>query len=234
MNYLTDVSSFISGCVSGITQTVVGHPFDTIKTHIQSKSRINHMNYMNPFFLYKGFSYPLLMSMVLNSLTFGVYENIHLKLNSSFISGAFTGLILGPFITPFENLKIHSQIGLKRVGHEWIYKGIGLTTMRESLALSIYFSSYDISKEYTGSSFLSGCISGVSNWLITYPLDTVKTRIQNYQYVSIKDAVNAGNLMKGLPIVLVRASLVNGAIFYTYDTSMSYIHDTSMNYIHDK
>lgn len=228
---IKDPTSFISGCVTGITQIIVGHPFDTVKTYIQSKTHIKPINYMNPLFLYKGYSYPLLMSMILNSLTFGIYENININIESSFISGAITGLTLGPFITPFENLKIRSQIGLKKTGYEFLYRGIGLTTMRESLALSIYFLSYDISKEYTNNSFLSGCISGISNWLIIYPLDTVKTRIQNYQYSTIKDAINGGKLMKGLPIVLLRAGLVNGAIFYTYEKSKVMSFDCSC---HDK
>ena len=34
------MSEFLCGALSGITQTIVGHPFDTIKTRIQNKNKI--------------------------------------------------------------------------------------------------------------------------------------------------------------------------------------------------
>jgi solute carrier family 25 carnitine/acylcarnitine transporter 20/29 len=222
---IVEYSSFISGCSSGVAQILVGHPFDTIKTYLQSNKQIKTINYVNPLFLYKGFSYPLMMSIMMNSLTFGLYNTINTSIESPFCSGLITGLVLGPFTTPFENLKIHSQMNISKRDLQWLYRGIGLTTLRESLALSIYFSSYEETKKYTNNSFLSGCISGVSNWLITYPIDTIKTRIQNYQYNTIVSAIRGGNLLCGLPVVLIRAGLVNGAIFQTYEITNSYIQD---------
>ena len=82
--------------------------------------------------------------------------------------------------------------------------------------MSIYLSSYEYARSYNISSFNSGCISGVLNWGITYPIDVIRTR-QISQNVSFLEAYKQGALWKGLGVVLCRAMLVNGSIFYTRD-----------------
>lgn len=60
--------------------------------------------------------------------------------------------------------------------------------------------------------FLSGGISGTLSWLVTYPIDTIKSRIQTN--ITFKDALNKGNIFNGLSICLVRTFLVNATGFY--------------------
>ena len=57
-------------------------------------------------------------------------------------------------------------------------------------------------------SFISGGIAGILSWLIPYPIDTIKSRIQiGY---SLKKSIKLGNYYKGLNFCLLRAFLVNG------------------------
>ena len=57
----------------------------------------------------------------------------------------------------------------------------------------------------------------MSSWLLTYPLDTIKTRIQSNSSKSFNRFIIMGNLFKGLNICLIRAFFVNSVGFYTYE-----------------
>ena len=71
---MTDYKSFLAGSITGISQVLVGHPFDTIKVYyqnevVQNKNRYSIRN------LYNGIRYPLFTSTLLVSLQFGIYDN---------------------------------------------------------------------------------------------------------------------------------------------------------------
>lgn len=232
-----DISSFISGAISGTVQTIIGHPFDTIKTIYQSGNHIQSKFFYNPSNLYRGSLYPFILGITTNSIIFGSHQNIHTYLNSkysnitivnnitnSFIAGGISGFYIGIFMTPFENFKIlaQTQLSIKdnisKYGFiKTIYRGTSVTTARETLAMSSYFATYDIMKYYNYNPLISGFIAGIVNWTLTYPIDTVKTRIQSYKSNTITHAWNTGNIWKGIPIVLIRAGIVNASIFYTYE-----------------
>ncbi|TPX45969.1 hypothetical protein SeLEV6574_g03527 [Synchytrium endobioticum] len=68
-----------------------------------------------------------------------------------------------------------------------LYRGIGLHCLRDSIGTGVYFSSYEGAKRLLSSSdgksgplthLLSGGISGVSSWLVIFPLDLIKTKKQ--------------------------------------------------------
>ena len=53
---------------------------------------------------------------------------------------------------------------------------------------------------------IAGGIAGMRSWLITYPIDTLKTRKQLYQTKTYNELIQMGNLYKGLTITLLKAS----------------------------
>ena len=55
------------------------------------------------------------------------------------------------------------------------------------------------------------------SWLFTYPLDTIKTRIQGRVSSSIKEALKMGSLFSGITLCMIRAFIVNSVGFYTYE-----------------
>ena len=59
---------------------------------------------------------------------------------------------------------------------------------------------------------ISGGVAGALSWLFTYPIDTVKTRVQSN--ISIKKAIMLKNYWNGISIALSRAFIVNGVGFY--------------------
>ena len=46
---------YIIGNFVGLTQTLIGYPFDTIKTNIQNGNNLKLLNYRN---IYNGIKYP--------------------------------------------------------------------------------------------------------------------------------------------------------------------------------
>ena len=69
---------------------------------------------------------------------------------------------------------------------------------------------------------VAGALAGLANWTMTYPFDIVKSR-QIAQGLTIKEAINIGNLWKGYPVCATRAVIVNAVNFWTYETVKKYL-----------
>ena len=216
---------FIYGGISGMCQNVVGFPLDTIKVLKQ-----NNMNYMhkNPLRYYNGFTYSVTNQIVNNSLSFSCLHYFNSSLQNYYLSGFLTGILVSPVVFAFDVGKIKNQVSNNKfyvLKYQDILRSKGkLTTVcRESIALSIYFGTYHQCKDkYKFNIITSGGLAGVSNWLITYPLDIIKTRQMTYQ-ISFKEAFLQKKLLKGLDVCLLRAFLVNSIGFYSYELAKVYL-----------
>ena len=208
-------SEFFNGFIVGSVQTICGHPLDTFKTNIQSGSKLNIYK------IYNGLSYPFLTNSIVNSIMFGSFSYINDKVNNSFISGLLAGVIISPIVSPIDKFKIDRQLNKKGFIYNNIFRGLNITTARESIGTAIYFSSYNYLKEnnfFEGDKniMMSGGIAGSLSWLLTYPIDVIKTRIQGGIDKNIFRAYNRGQLFKGLGVCLIRSFFVNGIGFYIY------------------
>ena len=86
------------------------------------------------------------------------------------------------------------------------YKNTHIVSAREIPAVFSYFSSYQYFREKNMSIFLSGSLAGTISWFITYPVDTIKTRLQNNSCKTIKEAmVTPKNTLKAsfVPVCLI-------------------------------
>ena len=95
--------------------------------------------------------------------------------------------------------------------------GIKYTFLRESFATGIYFKTYDMMKTWGASPFFAGGVAGCNSWLLTYPIDTMKTRYQLDTRMDWKVTLRRGGLFDGLAFCLLRAFLVNGISFTFYE-----------------
>ena len=128
-----------SGFISGIVHTLVGYPFDTLKTLKQSKLKVKEVN------LFKGVSYPLIQSGIMNSIMFG--SNSFLKKNNNeYLSNFYTGIISAVICTPLDKYKITKQynlnynLNIKNILKS--YKNIHIVSSREIPAVFLYFTTY--------------------------------------------------------------------------------------------
>jgi len=207
------------GLICGIIQTIVGHPIDTIKVLIQNNNTNIKYSCTN---LYKGMTYPLINSMLVGYTLFGLVDEINKYYNNYFLSGCFSGIFISPFIQVSEYWKINAQMQ-KKIYFKYFYIGSCSTLIRESIGSSIYFGGYHyLRNDNEFSSFLAGAISGMLSWCITYPIDVIKTRVQQHPHISYNSAFKIGRLYNGVSITLLRGFIVNGCVFYTYDFLKKY------------
>ena len=208
------MNDFLLGAVSGIGQLIVGHPFDTIKVRIQNNASVKNMKLSH---YYRGMTYPLISSSIINSIVFGTYYNSLEYTNNRFLSGMLSGTFCTPIVYFFDVYKtkrqMNQQVNFKSITQS---KGLATTLMRENIAFGIYFSSYDYLRENNYSAFLSGGISGMLNWTAIYNLDVIRNR-QIANNISFTNAFKQGNLWRGYSICLMRAFIVNSVGFTIYD-----------------
>jgi len=210
------MNDFWLGINIGILQTIIGHPFDTIKTNSQNNNKnIYKLNY-----LYRGIKFPIVSSSISNGFIFYINELILKKSNNNYYtSGFLTGFITAPLINIFETHKVQAQTNniIKQSFYKNFKAGCNATIFRESIACSIYFGLYNQCKQNNINTFISGSISGCFSWLITYPIDVVKTRLQSGLSKNYIDAIKLGNFSSGISICLLRSFIVNGVTFSMYD-----------------
>ena len=244
-------NEFIKGGIVGCSQTIIGHPLDTLKTLKQNNSKINisffnntnliskntvmsknfsNFQYKSLIHLFKGVKYPLFVSTFYNSQIFGLY-NICKKYGfNDFSSGFISGGILSSILTPFELYKIKEQTTLQNTHKNNnlnnnlkftnLFIGFKYTFWRESLATGLYFHSYNYCKKnetLKNYPFISGGIAGLTSWLFTYPIDTIKTNYQINPKLNLLKIINEKPLFNGLGFCLLRAFIVNGVSFAIYE-----------------
>ena len=212
---------FVDGAIIGVAQTIIGHPLDTFKTLVQTdistKIRGQSLKAM-----YRGVQIPILFSGIVNSLQFGIFDSTRNHLGiplAAFISGAISSVA----ITPHDFIKLNLQTNHKdNIKFCNIYRGFILTTLRESMAASMYFSSYFYlinccNKHHQWVHFWIGGLSGCLSWVVTYPIDTIKTRYQINLSTTVRECMQLKCLWRGFSYCMMRAFLVNGTSFFIYD-----------------
>ena len=219
-----DIIEILRGAAAGLTQVIVGHPFDTYKVWRQSGY---DLSYGIPYTrLYNGVAAPLVGNTVINSVFFGLSHFLHEHTGNWLISGAIAGTA-GSFISnPFDVWKINRQLHKKETKNTVrqnllrfpMYRGLQYSMLREGPAMALYFYVYHkLRDNYNFHPGLAGAMTGVTGWIVTYPVDVVKTRIQASSTMTLKQALAMGNFWHGLNTVIVRAFIVNGTSFWVYN-----------------
>lgn len=124
-----------------------------------------------------------------------------------------------------------------------LFRGLAPTTMREMLQYALYYPAYEYAKLFLangdasqvphlspGQFALAGGVAGVSQWVPTYWVDVVKSRMHNAppgKYSGTLDCARHLHkkhgvvvFFRGINVSLVRAVPLHGAIFVMYDVVM--------------
>ena len=217
------MDTVVAGFATGLVQTVIGHPFDTMKVWKQSGQSI----IVCPKALYRGFAYRLVTGSCLASIQFSTaaFARSHMIGTTAithdpcieFIAGSFSGIFVGLAISPVDRYKIMAQTrGMKP------QFGVMSCLLREIPASGVYFGMYAQARSSEIPILGAGAVAGVSSWIMTYPLDMIKTQIQSGGTRNIYTGfqqIQAGKLpaFRGLSFSLVRATMVNSIGFWIYD-----------------
>lgn len=235
MNMNNTLEIFIPGTFIGLSQSLIGHPLDTIKTQLQSGISLKNIEFLNFKNLYKGVQYQLCISIINSSLTFYMFDKIYSQTNSSILAGSIAGITSGLFINPIEIYKVRTQCNnfTTTTSNTKIPKSLGLkyTMTREIFAFTTYFTVYTKLKERENpfSTPINGGLAGCASWCIGYPIDTLKTIKQLGTGIgtgidthpnslsSIKPLLKTSILYRGFSICMIRAFLVNSINFTIYE-----------------
>lgn len=181
-----------------------------------------------------------------------------------------TGAIQSLLLSPVELVKIRLQLQTIRYGESrpqvhhrgplsviksiWrtegirgIYRGLGITVLRDAPSHGVYFWTYEYVREQlhpgcrksgqesVRTMLVAGGLAGVASWVCCYPLDVVKTRLQAQSHSPssppkysgivncfVKSVREEGHgvLWRGLGTAVSRAFVVNGTIFAAYELAL--------------
>ncbi|OEL35591.1 Mitochondrial arginine transporter BAC2 [Dichanthelium oligosanthes] len=133
---------------------------------------------------------------------------------------------------------------LRREGLRGIYRGLTVTALRDTPAHGVYFWTYEYARERLhpgcrrgggeslATMLVSGGLAGIASWVYCYPLDVVKSQLQVQafpatRYRGVVDCFRRSVREEGLPVLwrglvmtVVRAFVVNSAIFSAYELAL--------------
>jgi solute carrier family 25 carnitine/acylcarnitine transporter 20/29 len=214
---------FIHGFNSGMSQSIIGHPFDTYKTWKQ----VNYLNYSKTNIeliknLYRGFSYPAFTNSIISGCAFKVYQEV--KPYNIILGGICAGIITGSMSSYFEYKKITLQLNMNNTNN-FKFRYIYPLLLREIPACTFYYPVYDTLITYKIHPLLAGGISGVTCWVSSYWADVINTHVVNNDYTirQVVKKLHFFDYFKGLSICIPRAFIVNAIGYYTYEKSKEYL-----------
>jgi len=183
--------------------------------------------------LFRGVTSPLGGVALVNAVVFGVYGNVQRQLGSSdnllshFVAGGAAGFLQSFICSPMELAKTRLQVQksnqykgtfdcLMKVskveGIRGFYKGLGITMGREIPAFAFYFYTYELfaggSNSTTAMMLFAGGMAGTVSWIICYPMDVLKSRVQS-------DGVNGMQKYNGVLDCLKKSLKHEGPTFLT-------------------
>ncbi|KAJ3297152.1 carnitine transporter [Rhizoclosmatium sp. JEL0117] len=186
------------------------------------------------------------------------------------LAGAFAALPTSLILGPAERIKILMQVDttkktstltrsslnpllpiwraiLSNGGISTLFKGTGITMLRDFPGDAAYFGTFEAvkrtlkhafpqppssmvgSEKYTFSpwqTILAGGCAGIANWIVCIPIDSIKTQIQQSRepttfWSVVRSQKSVVHLYRGLGPVLVKAFPASGAFFFGVETTRS-------------
>ena len=238
----------LPGALAGITSVILGYPFDTIKTRVQTRMYKGTFNCLRHTVqkegmkaLYRGAAMPLVALTVKRGILYSLYEKIKIT-HSHFIAGAVIGGIGTVISCPIHVIKSQMQNSKKTKyknvmdcikhiskidGFPGFYRGFKINLIKDIIFSTSYWGLYGSIRDnfsnnhYTN--FLAGGISSIIVWSIFFPLDTIKVAIQTKKGKKhVKNIIKESGifgLWKGASPVLLRVFPVSACSMVVYEHS---------------
>ena len=128
------MTDLLSASLAGVSQMIVGHPFDTVKVLLQNKKSIRNLKFRD---YYRGYQYPLASSIVVNSILFPVYEEPNnIQIQHLYLD--IWGCNYIPFMYISDYNKIKRQTKHKLKNNIWNSHGKFSVYNRESIAYFMF------------------------------------------------------------------------------------------------
>lgn len=116
----------VGSTAAGVVSTILGHPLDTLKAHLQTSRHNNNANLIqtarsllqrDKAALWRGLTPPLVNAIVMNTVMFAAFGSVKENAGgNSLVAGLVSGLCLANISTPTDLIKIQAQ--LHHHGHD--------------------------------------------------------------------------------------------------------------------
>lgn len=204
----------LPGALQGFSATIVGHPFDTLKTRMQVKNyssvlecaskTIQNNGLMS---LYRGINIPMISHVLKRTSQFYWFDNLKSKVTNPYLCGGMSSLAGLPYSNPLQIIKINMQGSnaneykntldcikqhYNKYGLKGFYRGTSVTFLKDIVFGASFLGNYYTLKYYFGGNewyhhFLYGSLSQYATWCVFIPIDYFKSRIQREKDVKIYD-----------------------------------------------
>ncbi|UJR22006.1 hypothetical protein I4U23_025073 [Adineta vaga] len=133
---------------------------------------------------------------------------------------------------------------IRKEGLSGLFRGLTTTLVRECPGYGCFFGSYELTRSLLvnenqkkgeigfAKTWIAGGMAGICFWLIMFPVDAIKSRIQvfkpklNFSKYTMEIIKNEGflTLYAGLLPTLIRTFFATGTLFITYEQVRSLLH----------
>jgi solute carrier family 25 carnitine/acylcarnitine transporter 20/29 len=196
---------------------------------------ITHIYKNDPYKFYRGSFLSYTSVSFERSIQFYFLEKMNKRNNNPYLNGLLLSLFSSIYNVPVQFLTTNialNNINYIKLNKNNFYKGISLELSRNIINTTIFNGTYFYLRNTYGNSTelapLYGAISGISFWLITFPLDTIRTEYQSSNHSLKQIVVNRYNsgintFYRGLTPVLVRTIPSASCGMYVYEIVKKYM-----------
>lgn len=240
----------VAGATSaGFVTTLVGHPLDTIKVHLQTATTTSQSDgtwrtgraLWAQNALFRGIAPPLVNAIVMNTVMFAAFRSVKdVCGGDSLTAGLVSGFATACISTPTDYIKIQAQ--LRGTGswtlvrntlarHPWsLFCGHAANLGREGVFTMVYLGLYDRAqpKDFVQVA-LTSSLTGALAWAASYPFDTIKSVIQGDRLTmtkALRSIHGRGGLAafyRGCLPSTGRAMLVTSLRMITYEAVLGWL-----------
>lgn len=229
MNLRDTSHHIVSSTVGTVSAELATIPICTLKTFCQNTEKISLNKAIVSIYRERGIrgfysaSAASICSQTLTSCSKYVsYRVLNNHIDSKILCGFISGVLMTPITHPIDVCRVHLQMGSKIPFHSpsLMYRGYTKTISKSLVGSVLFLPIYDVVKEYSHNSFISGISSAVISSTIIHPLDLLKTRHMfgqslipsNWKPISIIKFYYRGlalNLMRIVPHFTIMMSTID-------------------------
>mmetsp|Transcript_7464 Transcript_7464/g.18302 ORF Transcript_7464/g.18302 Transcript_7464/m.18302 type:complete len:267 (-) Transcript_7464:2505-3305(-) len=209
-------AQILGSVVAGISSTVLGHPLDTVKTHLQTNPQFHNSFQVVKTLrheVFRGMAPPLVNAIIMNSVMFSVFDTVEARVNNPFIAGIISGFATAIISTPTDYIKIQMQLSSKKHNRTMasivfpksridftalhkLYRGFTLNLGREGIFTMVYLGIFHWAMVNNGMREQSSTGNGNFNRLIfvagTSALTGAMAWVVSYPFDVAKTMVQSG------------------------------------------
>mmetsp|Transcript_40695 Transcript_40695/g.68127 ORF Transcript_40695/g.68127 Transcript_40695/m.68127 type:complete len:247 (-) Transcript_40695:77-817(-) len=207
-----------AGALSGFAKTMVSHPLDTVKVHLQTSRPIPS----SPRALYRGIAVPFFRNGIENSTHFffrGLVAHWMLAANipgadNPWMVGFLAGFPQSVLNTPMDYVRLKMQLA-QPMRLKQCYRGLSWVTAKEAASGAVFYGFYEGIRALGVPAGVAGSASALLAMTLTYPVDVFKTRVQSGE--TFASARKMKGFDKGLSWAVAKCVISNYIALTVYE-----------------